>query len=195
MRGVLDKQYGFIPEGELLSQATVFEFSEENRLVIITDCAINIAPDYAAKKKILESAVKLAHRLRIELPRVAVVAAVEVVNPAMQATVDAAMLTKACERGQITGCLVDGPLALDNAVNLQAAEDKGVGGEVAGRADILVMPDLCSGNVLVKALHYFAHLNQSGNITGAGVPIVLTSRTDTPENKYHSILVSILQSL
>lgn len=195
MRAVLDKQYGFIPEDGLLCQATVFEFALENRLAILSDCAINIAPDYAAKKKILENAVELAHRLGMELPRVAVIAPVEVVNPVMQSTIDAAMLAKACERGQISGCLVDGPLALDNAINLEAAKAKGIGGEVAGRADILIMPDLCTGNALTKSLHYFANLNQSGNITGAAIPIVMTSRTDTPQNKYNSILVAIFQSL
>jgi len=195
MRAILDKQYGFIPAGGLLCQATVLEFLEEKRLMVISDCAVNVAPDHADKKKILENAVKLAHQLGIERPRVAVVTPVEVINPAIQATIDAAMLSKACERGQISGCVVDGPLALDNAVNLEAAASKGVKGEVAGRADILIMPDLGTGNVFTKSLHYFAHLAQTGSITGSTVPVVMTSRTDTPEDKYYSILVSVLQSL
>lgn len=195
MRAILDKQYGFIPGNGLLCQATVLEWTEKKRLMIITDCAVNIAPDYAAKKKILENAVKLAHQLGIECPKVAVVAPVEVINPNMQSTIDAAMLAKANQRSQITGCVVDGPLALDNAVDMEAAEAKSVTGEVAGRADILVMPDLCTGNAFSKGMHYFAHLYQTGSITGSRIPVVMTSRTDTPEDKYYSILVAVIQSL
>ena len=195
MRAILDKQYGFIPERGLLCQATVLEFTKENRLLVISDCAVNIEPDYAAKKKILEGAVNLGHQLGMECPKVAVIAPVEVVNPAMQSTVDAAMLSKAGQRGQIAGCVIDGPLALDNAIDIEAAAGKNVTGEVAGNADVLIMPDLCTGNVFTKSLHYFAHLKQSGTITGASIPVVMTSRTDTPEDKYYSILVSVLQSL
>jgi len=195
MRAVLDKQYGFIPPGRLLCQATVLEFIEENRLIVISDCAVSIAPDYATKKMILEGAVKLGHQLGMKCPKVAVIAPVEVINPAMQSTIDAAMLAKAGERGQITGCVIDGPLALDNAIDIESATAKNVSGEVAGSADVLIMPDLCTGNVFTKSLHYFAHLKQSGTITGASIPVVMTSRTDTPEDKYCSILVSVLQSL
>lgn len=195
MRAVLDKQYGFIPPGGILCQATVLEFIQENRFLVISDCAVNITPDYAAKKKILEGAVRLGHQLGVKCPKVAVIAPVEGVNPAIQSTIDAAMLSKAGERGQITDCVIDGPLALDNAIDIEAAAAKNVRGEVAGNADVLIMPDLCTGNVFTKSLHYFAHLKQSGTVTGASIPVVMTSRTDTPEDKYYSILVSVLQSL
>ncbi len=167
----------------------------EDRLMVISDCAVNVAPDYAGKMKILVNAVKLAHQLGIETPRVAVIAPLEMVNPNIPATVDAALLAKAQERGQIRGCIVDGPLALDNAVDMEAAKVKRIGGEVAGRADVLVMPDLCTGNIFTKSLHYFAHLRQSGSITGARIPVVMPSRTDTAEDYYYSILVSVLQPL
>lgn len=195
MRAILNKEFGFIPPKGLLCQATVLEFLEEKRLLVISDCAVNIAPTYEEKKVILENAVVLAKQLGIQTPKVAVITPLEVVNPSIQATVDAAMLAKAAQRGQITGCVVDGPLALDNAINAVAAAAKGVGGDVAGHADVLIMPDLCTGNVFTKSLHYFAHLRQTGSVTGAATPVVMTSRTDTPEDKYFSILVSVLQSL
>ena len=195
VRAVLDKQYEFISPGGLLCQATVLEFTEENRFMIISDCAVNVEPDYAAKKIILQNAVSLAHKLGISCPKVAVIAPLELVNPKIQATIDAALLSKAADRGQITGCIVDGPLAVDNAVSAEAAEAKGIGGTVAGHADILIMPDLCAGNAFTKSLHYFAHLHQSGCVTGVNIPIVMTSRTDSPEDKYYSILVAMMQSL
>ena len=194
MRAVLDKTYGFIPDKGLLCQATVLEYTYENRLIIISDCAINVAPDFASKMKITENAVFLAHKLLNECPKVAVVAPIELVNTEMQSTVDAALLSKAAQRGQISGCIIDGPLALDNAVCLEAAQSKGIKSDVAGLADILIMPDLASGNILTKSLHYFARLKQSGTITGAKIPVVMTSRTDTADDKYYSILISVLQS-
>lgn len=195
MRAVLDKGYGFIPDKGLLCQATVLDFAHQDRLVIISDCAVNVAPEYGDKLKILKAAVTLAHQLGFACPRVAVLAPVETINPAMPATIDAAMLSKANQRGQIAGCVVDGPLALDNAIDAEAAKAKGVGGDVAGRADVLIMPDLAAGNIFTKSLHYFAHLKQSGTITGANIPVVMTSRTDTTEDKYYSILISVMQSL
>lgn len=195
MRAVLDKSLGFFKEGSLLSQATVMEFPEENRLILISDCAINITPGYAEKIKIIENAVKLAGYLRIEMPKVAVVCPVEVVNPKMPSTIEAAMLSKAAQRGQIKGCLLDGPLGLDNAINMHAATGKGIVSEVAGCADILIMPDLASGNIFSKAINYFAHLSSSGSVCGTEIGVIMTSRTDTPEDKYNSILVALLQSV
>jgi len=195
MRAVLDKSLGFFKEGSLLSQATILEYTEENRLMIISDCAINIAPGYEEKVKIIENAVKLAGQLKMELPKVAVVSQVEVVNPKMPSTVDAAMLSKAAQRGQIRGCILDGPLGLDNAVSRYAAKGKGIVSEVAGCADILIMPDLGAGNIFSKALHYFAHLNSSGTVCGTEIGVIMTSRTDTPEDKYYSILAAILQTV
>lgn len=194
MRCILDKEhYGFVPDGALLSQATVMEY--ENRLMLVTDCAVTVTPDYNDKVKLIQNAVKLAGKLQIECPKVAVVAPVEVVNPRMPSTVDAALLSKAAERGQIKGCIVDGPLGLDNAIDAEAARHKGITSPVAGCPDILLMPDLCSGNIFTKSIHYFAHIASSGTLLGTTVPVVMTSRTDTPEGKYDSILTAIMQSL
>lgn len=194
MRAILDKQLGFLREGALLSQATVLDFRQENRLMIISDCAVNIAPEYKDKVKILQNAVLLAGKLGFETPKVAVVTPVEVVNPVIQSTVDAAMLSKAAERGQIKGCIVDGPLGLDNAVSEHAARHKGIVSPVAGHADILLMPDLSTGNVFTKSLGYFGGLVSSGTLNGTTSPVIMTSRTDTPENKYCSILTAIMQA-
>ena len=192
MRAVLDKEsFGFIPAGGLLSQATLLEF--EGRIMIITDCAVNISPDYSDKMKILQNAVELAKKIGITTPKAAVLAPVELVNPGMQSTVDAAMLSKAAQRGQLKGCIVDGPLAMDNALSKEAARHKGIVSEVAGEADILLVPDLCTGNVLTKALVHFAKgIPSAGILTGTKIPVVMTSRTDTPENTYLSILASVL---
>ena len=192
MRAVLDKEsFAFIPEKGILSQATLLEF--EGRMMIITDCAVNINPDYTGKVKILNNAVALAKKIGIKLPKVAVLAPVEVINPNMQSTIDAAMLSKASQRGQIKDCIVDGPLAMDNAMSKEAAMHKGIESEVAGEADILLVPDLCTGNVLTKALVHFAKgIPSAGLLIGMTVPVVMTSRTDTPENKYHAILASVL---
>lgn len=193
MRALLDREsFGFVPEGGLLSQATLLEF--EGRMMIITDCAVNINPDYGDKVKILQNAVCLAKKIGIEKPKAAVLAPVEIVNPKMQSTVDAAMLSKAAQRGQIKDCIVDGPLAMDNALSKEAARHKGIVSEVAGAADILLVPELCTGNVLTKALVHFAKgIPSAGLLLGTTVPAVMTSRTDTPENKYLSILMAVFQ--
>ena len=193
MRALLDREsFGFVPEGGLLSQATLLEF--EGRMMIITDCAVNINPNYGDKVKILQNAVCLAKKIGIEKPKAAVLAPVEIVNPKMQSTVDAAMLSKAAQRGQIKDCIVDGPLAMDNALSKEAARHKGIVSEVAGAADILLVPELCTGNVLTKALVHFAKgIPSAGLLLGTTVPAVMTSRTDTPENKYLSILMAVFQ--
>ncbi|NLI21733.1 MAG: bifunctional enoyl-CoA hydratase/phosphate acetyltransferase [Clostridiales bacterium] len=195
MRAILNKEFGFVPEGTLLSHSILVENTLEKKLFLITDCVINIAPDYADKVKILNNAVALMHKLGWETPRVAVLAPVEVVNPNMPSTVDAAMLSKAQQRGQIKGCLVDGPLGLDNAVSPEAARHKGIQSEVAGVADILLMPDIGAGNIFCKSLTYFARFPNAGAMTGTTVPVVMTSRTDTPRDKLNAILLAILQAL
>lgn len=194
MRAILNKEkYGFVPEKGILSQCTVIEF--EGRFMLITDCAVNIRPDYAAKVKILNNAVELGRKLGMEMPKAAVIAPVEVINVNMESTVDAALISKAAERGQIKNCLVDGPLAMDNALSEEAAKHKGIQSKVAGHADILLVPDLCTGNVLTKALVHFAKgIPSAGLLIGTTVPVVMTSRTDTPENKYNAILTSVLQA-
>ena len=192
MRCILDKErYGFVPDGALLSQATVMEF--QDRMMIVTDCAVNVTPDYNDKVKLIRNAEKLAGDIHIECPKVAVVSALETVNPKMQSTVDAAMLSKAADRGQIKGCIVDGPFGLDNAISEEAALCKGIKSPVAGKPDILLMPDLCAGNIFTKSIHYFANIVSSGTLCGTTVPVVMTSRTDSPEDKYYSILTAIMQ--
>ena len=149
-----------------------------SKLAIVTDAAINIAPTLDHKRDIAQNAIDLLHLLGVDQPRLAVLAAAETVNAAMPATLDAAALTVMAARGQITGGLVDGPLAFDNAISPEAAQTKGIASAVAGQADILLVPDLEAGNMLAKQLIYFAGSTAAGLVLGARVPIVLTSRAD-----------------
>ncbi|MBP8224842.1 MAG: bifunctional enoyl-CoA hydratase/phosphate acetyltransferase, partial [Acidovorax sp.] len=162
------------------------------RPFIITDAAINIAPTLADKADIVRNAIDLAHAIGVAQPRVAILAAVETVNAAMPATLDAAALCKMADRGQITGALLDGPLAFDNAVSIAAARTKGIVSEVAGRADILVVPDLESGNMLAKQLEFLGDAATAGIVLGARVPIVLTSRADARDTRLASCAVAVL---
>ena len=160
--------------------------------LLITDAAVNIDPDLQAKRDIVQNAIDVALALGIETPKVALLAAVETVDPKMRATVDAASLCKMAERGQITGGVLDGPLALDNAVSLIAAKTKGIVSAVAGNADILVVPDLESGNILAKQLEYLADAAGAGIVVGARVPIVLTSRADPAPVRVASCAMALL---
>jgi phosphotransacetylase/acyl dehydratase len=162
------------------------------RPFIITDAAINIAPDLDAKADIVRNAITLAHAIGVERPRVAILAAVETVNPAMPATLDAAALCKMADRGQIAGAVLDGPLAFDNAVSIAAARIKGIDSPVAGQADVLVVPDLESGNMLAKQLEYMGDAASAGIVLGARVPIVLTSRADSRESRIASCALAVL---
>ncbi len=162
------------------------------RPFIITDAAINIAPTLAEKADIVRNAVDLAHAFGIARPRVAILAAVETVNPHMPATLDAAVLGKMADRGQIAGAVLDGPLAFDNAVSAAAARTKGIVSEVAGAADILVVPDLESGNMLAKQLAYLGGAASAGIVVGARVPIILTSRADSRESRIASCAVALV---
>ncbi len=162
------------------------------RPFIITDAAINIAPTLDDKADIVRNAIDLAHSIGVAEPRVAILAAVETINPHMPATLDAAALCKMADRGQITGALLDGPLAFDNAVSMAAAHTKGIVSEVAGRADILVVPDLESGNMLAKQLEFMGNAASAGIVLGARVPIVLTSRADSRETRIASCAVAVL---
>ncbi|MBP5653563.1 MAG: hypothetical protein J6X17_09165, partial [Lachnospiraceae bacterium] len=192
LRAILDKSYGFLPEKGMLTEATVFEY--DNRLITATDCAVVIAPDYNEKIRIINNSVKFVKALGCELPKVAVITPVEIVNPKIPSTIDAAMLAVAGRRGQIKDCIVDGPLALDNAISLESAKHKGIESEVAGCADILLLPDLDSGNLMLKAVIYMMNTVSSSNIIGTDVPVVMTSRSDTPENKYNSILTAVIRA-
>jgi phosphate acetyltransferase len=160
--------------------------------LLISDAAINIDPDLHAKRDIVQNAIDVAHALGIPAPKVALLAAVETVDPKMRATIDAASLCKMAERGQITGGLLDGPLALDNAVSLSAAKTKGIVSAVAGQSDILVVPDLESGNILAKQLEYLADAAGAGIVVGARVPIILTSRADPAPVRVASCALALL---
>ncbi|KGM46243.1 phosphate butyryltransferase [Neobacillus niacini] len=190
LKAVLNKEYG-LRTGNVLSHVAVFEVPEYNRFIIVTDAGMNISPNLEQKAQIIRNAAAIARAIGIEYPKVAPIAAVEVVNPAMQATIDAASLTIMNKRGQITGCIIDGPLALDNAVSALAAEHKGIHSEVAGRADILLVPAIEVGNVLYKSFIYFAKAKVGAVIAGAKAPIVLTSRADSAESKLYSLALAI----
>jgi phosphate butyryltransferase len=195
MRAILDRSFGYVAEKGLLSQVTVFEYLPENRLMLMSDCAVNIRPTYEEKCKILANAIEIAKDLGIQAPKVAIIAPLEVVNPAIPETVDAALVEKAVRDGQIKGCIAEGPLPFDVAVSRQAALEKGIESQVSGCVDIMLMPDLSTGNALTKSLTYYAGYPSSGNVAGTNKPVIMTSRTDTPQNKYNSILVAVCQSL
>ncbi len=180
---------GGLRTGRRVSHVFIMDVPSYPRLLLVTDAAVNIAPDVRTKADIAQSAIDLAHVLGIKQPKVAVLAAVETVNPDMQATVDAAMLCKMADRGQITGGLIDGPLAFDNAVSEQAAKTKKIVSPVAGKADILLVPDLEAGNMVAKQLQYLAGADSAGIVLGARVPIVLTSRADTVRTRMASTAV------
>lgn len=175
-----------------VSHCFVMQTPAYPRPFIITDAAINIAPTLEHKADIVRNAIDLAHAIGVAEPRVAILAAVETVTASMPATLDAAALCKMADRGQITGGLLDGPLAFDNAVSIAAARTKGIVSEVAGRADILVVPDLESGNMLAKQLEYLGEAATAGIVLGARVPIVLTSRADSRETRLASCAVGVL---
>lgn len=190
LKEVLNKEYG-LRTGSVLSHVAAFEVPGYDRLIFVTDAAMNIEPTLEQKVQIVQNSVSVARALGLEMPKVAPLAAVEVVNPAMQATVDAALLTQMNHRGQIKDCIIDGPLALDNAVSALAAEHKGIKSEVAGQADILFVPTIEVGNVLYKSLIYFANAKVGAIISGAKAPIVLTSRADSAESKLNSLALAV----
>ena len=162
------------------------------RMLLITDAAINIYPKLEEKVDIVQNAIDLAHALGIEDPKVAILSAVETVNPKIESTIDAAALCKMADRGQITGGILDGPLAFDNAVSEEAAKTKHIVSPVAGNADILLVPDLEAGNMLAKQLSYLAGAENGGIVLGTRVPIVLTSRADTVRSRLASTAVMTL---
>jgi phosphate butyryltransferase len=193
LRAVLDKEVG-LRTGRLLSHVAVFKSPRYDRLIYLTDGAMVVAPTLQDKVQIIKNVVEVAHKLGNEMPKIACVAAVEVVNPDMPETVEAAALAKMSDRRQIRGCIVDGPLGLDNAVSRESAKHKGVGGPVAGRADILLAPNIVAGNVIYKTLVYFGQVETAAVVTGARAPIVLTSRSDSPEARLNSLALAIATS-
>ena len=183
---------GGLRTGPRLSHVFVMDVPGRDRLLMVTDAAINIAPDLKTKRDIVQNAIDLALSLGVEEPKVGILSAVETVNPAIQSTLDAAALAKMSERGQIRGGLVDGPLAMDNAVDLEAAQSKGIVSAVAGRADILVAPNLEAGNMIAKELTFVAHAEPGGVCVGAACPVILTSRADDEGARLASCAVAAL---
>lgn len=195
LKGVLDKEAG-LRSGKVLSHLAAFTVPVYHKLLLMSDAAMNIAPDLPGKVAITENAIHAAHLLGIERPRVALIAAVEKVNhESMPCTIDAAAIAQMAGRGQIKDAVVDGPLAVDNAVSLKACEVKGITSAVGGDADILIMPDIEAANVFYKTLTYLGGSRTAGIIVGAQVPIVLTSRADSEETKFLSIALAMLTGL
>ena len=193
MKQVLDKEIGLRTEN-VISHVAVFDVETYHKIFIVTDAAMILAPDLNQKKEIIENAVKLAISLGITNPKVAVLAAKEKVKPKMEATVHAKELADMNTRGEIKNCIVHGPFALDNAINKESARIKGIESEVAGDADILLAPNIEAGNVLYKALTFFANAKSAGLIVGTKAPIVLTSRADNEEAKLNSIALAVLMA-
>jgi phosphate butyryltransferase len=193
MKAALDREKG-LRLGKVITDVSVFEIPDFDRLIFVSDVAIVVSPTLAQKVAIVQNAIDTAIELGVEQPRVAILAATEMVNPEMPANMDAANLSKMAERGQIRGGIVDGPLALDNAISLKAAKMKGIKSQVAGHADILITPDVESGNILAKALAYFAKGHMAGVVVGATCPIVMPSRSDPPQQKMLSLALGIYLS-
>lgn len=191
LKAVLDKENGLRGKG-ILSHVTLMELHKYHKMLVITDAAANIAPDLKTKVSMINNAVYTSNKLGVEKPKVAVVGAVEKVNPeAMPATEDAAILSKMADRNQIKNCLVDGPFALDNAISKKSCKVKGIETNVGGDADIIVLPDIEAANVMYKTIAYLTEDNMAGIIMGAQVPIILTSRADKDKIKYLSILSGV----
>ncbi len=191
LKPVLDRTTG-LGRGRLLSHVGVFRVPGHDRLVLVTDAALCIAPDLAQKADIVRNAFETAHALGIADPVAAILCAIENVNPKMPATVDAAELVKMADAGLIAGGRIVGPLALDGAVDAEAARHKGIASPLAGRADVLVAPDIEAGNVLYKSLTCFARAEGAGIIVGARAPIVVTSRSDSAAGKLNSMALAVL---
>ncbi len=193
LKCVLNKEWG-LRTGKLLSHFALFEVDTYPKVIAVTDVAMNISPNLQDKIAIINNSVGCLMKLGYQMPKVAILGAVEMVNENMEATLDAALLSKMNQRDQIRNCIIDGPLAFDNAVSLESAKHKGIRSEVAGDTDLLLMPDIEVGNVLYKSLVFFAKARVAAVILGARVPIVLTSRSDSEQAKFDSILLSAAAS-
>lgn len=193
LKSVLDKDKG-LRTGNILSHVAVFDIKKYDRLFFITDAAMNLALDPNAKKQIIENACKVAYSLDIDLPKVAVICAKEKVNPKMKDTVYAKELEDMCNRGELKDCIVGRPFALDNAVSLEPANYKAINHPVAGKAHILLVPNIEAGNILYKLLVFFSESKNAGVIVGAKAPIILISRADNEETKLNSIALGVLMA-
>jgi len=189
LKGVLNKDYG-MKHKSFLSHFALFELPHYHKLLAITDVALNILPTLDHKVHIINNAVSFIRKIGVEKPKVAALSAIEMVNEKMPSTLDAALLAIMQRRGQIKNCLVDGPLAFDNAISLESKKQKNLKGEVAANADILLVPNVESGNILYKSLVAFAEAKVAGIVVGADFPIILTSRADSEETKLNSILLA-----
>jgi len=190
MKAALDSKTG-LRIGKLLTDVSIFEIPEFDRLIFVSDVAVIVTPSLSQKIAIVQNAIDTAIDLGIPLPKVAILAATEMVNPEMPASMDAANLSKMAERGQVRGGLVDGPLAMDNAISPKAAAMKGITSQVAGNADILITPDVESGNILAKAISYFAKGRMAAVVVGGKCPIIMPSRSDPPEQKLVSLALGV----
>jgi len=193
LKAILDKEIGLRTD-RMLSHVYTLQIKGYNRLLTMTDGAMSISPDLKQKVQIIQNAIYYAHSMGIEKPKVAVVAALELVNPDMPATIDAACLAKMSERGQIVGGIVDGPLGFDNAISKEAAKHKGVESPVSGEVDIVLVPNIESGNIFAKGLVYLAKAVPAGLLLGAKAPVVLVSRSDSAQSKLYSIALGVLMS-
>jgi len=191
LRAALDRETG-LRTGELFTHVGVFEIPGFDRLIFVSDAGVVVAPSMEQKVDIVRNAIYVAHVLGVEKPKVAILAATEMVHPKIPATLDAANLAKMADRGQITGGIVDGPLALDNAISSESARIKGIKSPVAGCADILITPDVEAGNLLAKAITYFAKGKMAGIVVGAKAPLVVASRSDPHETKLVSLALGVL---
>lgn len=191
LRAVLNKEIG-LRTGKTLSHVAVFDSVKMDRLVLMTDAAMIMYPTLEEKIAMINNTIPVCKALEIEDPKAAAVCAVEVINPSMQPTIDAGSLAIMSQRGQFKGITVDGPLALDNALNLDAAHHKGIESKVAGQADVLLMPNIECGNIMWKTLVYMARCEIGGVLMGAAAPVVITSRSDAPETKLNSIALALL---
>ena len=189
LKAILNNDTG-IKKREVLSHIALFEIPAYHKLLAVTDAAMNIQPNVDEKVSIIQNAVELFHRLGRKNPKVAIVGPVEVINQKIESTVHASVLTLMNRRNQIRGCLIDGPLALDNAINKEAADLKGITSEVAGDADIILAPDLNSGNILYKSLIFLAGSISAAIVMGAVSPVVLTSRADSETSKLMSVVLA-----
>ena len=193
MKAILDKEAGLRTD-RLLTHVFLIEIEGFDRLLIVTDGGIIISPTLEEKIHIVQNAIDFALAIGIEEPKVALLGAIELVNPKMPESIEAAAISKMAERGQIKGGIVDGPLALDNAISEKSAKIKGIKSPIAGKADILVVPDIRSGNIFGKSLMYFSKIKSAALVVGAKAPIVLTSRSDSAENRLNSIAIGIIMA-
>jgi len=193
LKAILDKEIG-LRTNRMLSHVYTLQIKGYDRLLTMTDGAMSINPNLEQKAQIIQNAIYYAHSMGIEKPKVAAVAALELVNPDMPVTIDAACLAKMSERGQIVGGIVDGPLGFDNAISKEAAKHKGLESSVSGEVDIILVPNIESGNIFAKGLVYLANAVPAGLLLGAKAPVVLVSRSDSAQSKLYSIALGVLMS-